>query len=236
MQPSSSRQASVSDLSNWHPRPRPERRTFEGRYVRLEPLSASEHGDGLYEASSVADAGERFRYLPDYPPKTRAEFQPWLDKAEASADPLFFTVIDNRTGKIAGRQTLMRIDAANGVIEIGNIYWGPLISRQPAATEAHFLFMEYIFDTLGYRRWEWKCNNANAPSKRAADRFGFSFEGIFRQHLVVKGENRDTAWYSIIDSEWPALKSAYQEWLDPANFGADGKQKRRLEEIRAVAR
>jgi RimJ/RimL family protein N-acetyltransferase len=184
----------------------------------------------------VADAGERFRYLPDYPPKTRAEFQPWLDKAEASADPLFFTVIDNRTGKIAGRQTLMRIDAANGVIEIGNIYWGPLISRQPAATEAHFLFMEYIFDTLGYRRWEWKCNNANAPSKRAADRFGFSFEGIFRQHLVVKGENRDTAWYSIIDSEWPALKSAYQEWLDPANFGADGKQKRRLEEIRAVAR
>jgi RimJ/RimL family protein N-acetyltransferase len=224
------------DLKNWQPRPRPERRSFEGRYVRLEPLSAAEHGDGLFEASSVADAGERFRYLPDYPPETRAEFQPWLDKAEASADPLFFTVIDQKTRKIAGRQTLMRIDAANGVIEIGNIYWGPLISRQPAATEAHFLFMQYAFDGLGYRRWEWKCNNGNEPSKRAAERFGFTSEGVFRQHMVIKGENRDTAWYSIIDSEWPALKSAYREWLDPANFGADGQQKRRLEEIRAAAR
>jgi len=128
----------------------------------------------------------------------------------------------------------MRIDAANGVIEIGNIYWGPLMSRKPAATEAQFLFMQYAFDKLGYRRYEWKCNNRNEPSKRAALRFGFSFEGIFRQNMVVKGENRDTAWYSIIDKEWPAEKRAYQEWLDPANFAADGNQKRRLEEIRAA--
>ena len=222
-----------SDLKNWRPRPRPERRPIEGRYVRLEPLSSAAHGDGLFEASSVPDADGRFAWLPDYPPAARADFQPWLDKAEASEDPLFFTVIDKASGKVAGRQTLMRIDPANGVIEIGNIYWGPLVSRRPAATEAQFLFARYVFDELGYRRYEWKCNNRNEPSKRAAERFGFKFEGIFRQHLVVKGENRDTAWYSIIDKEWPALKRAYEAWLDPANFDAEGGQKRRLEDFRA---
>ncbi|WP_036242384.1 GNAT family protein [Mesorhizobium sp. STM 4661] len=221
------------NLEDWRPRPRPERRIIEGRYVRLEPLSAAKHGDGLYEASSVPDVGGRFTWLPDYPPATRAAFQPWLDKVEASEDPLFFAVIDKASGKVAGRQTLMRIDPAYGVIEIGNIYWGPLISRKPAATEAQFLFMQYIFDELGYRRYEWKCNNRNEPSKRAAERFGFKFEGIFRQHLVVKGENRDTAWYSIIDKEWPALRRAYEAWLDPANLDGDGRQKRRLEDFRA---
>jgi RimJ/RimL family protein N-acetyltransferase len=224
----------IEDLKNWTPRPRPARTTLQGRYVRLEPLSAERHGDGLYEASSVADAGERFRWLPDVPPESRAGFQPWLDRVEASEDPLFFTVIDMASGRIAGRQTLMRIDAANGVIEIGNIYWGPLISRKPAATEAQFLFTQYAFDTLGYRRYEWKCNDRNDPSKRAALRFGFQFEGVFRQNMVVKGENRDTAWYSIIDKEWPALKQAYRQWLDPANFAPDGRQKRRLQEIAAA--
>lgn len=222
----------MTDLSHWQQRPRPAREPLEGRYVRLEPLDAARHGDGLYEASSVNDAGERFRWLPDLPPNSRAEFQPWLDKAQASEDPLFFTVIDKASGKVAGRQTLMRIDTANGVIEIGNIYWGPLISRRPAATEAHFLFMRYAFEGLGYRRWEWKCNNANEPSKRAAERFGFAFEGIFRQHMIVKGQNRDTAWYSVIDGEWPALKQAYEGWLDPANFDSDGNQRERLEDFR----
>ncbi|MGI6851682.1 GNAT family N-acetyltransferase [Mesorhizobium sp. 1B3] len=221
------------DLNNWHPRPRPERKLLEGRYVRLEPFQVPRHGDGLYEASSVPDAAQRFRWLFDYPPESRAAFQPWLEKAEASEDPLFFAVVDKASGRIAGRQTLMRIDPAYGVIEIGNIYWGPLIARKPAATEAQFLFMQYVFDGLGYRRYEWKCNNLNEPSKRAAQRFGFSFEGVFRQHVVVKGENRDTAWYSVIDKEWPSLRRAYQEWLDPANFDAEGRQKRRLEEIRA---
>ncbi|TIU73483.1 MAG: GNAT family N-acetyltransferase, partial [Mesorhizobium sp.] len=206
---------------------------LEGRTVRLEPLNAEQHGDGLFDASSVPDINGRFAWLFDYPPESRAAFQPWLDKAEASEDPLFFAVIDKASGKVAGRQTLMRIDTAYGVIEIGNIYWGPLISRKPAATEAQFLFMKFIFDELGYRRYEWKCNNRNEPSKRAAERFGFKFEGIFRQHLVVKGENRDTAWYSIIDKEWPALRRAYEAWLDPANFDGDGRQKRRLEDFRA---
>jgi RimJ/RimL family protein N-acetyltransferase len=222
----------MTDLSDWQPRPRPERIVLEGRYVRLEPLSAARHGDGLYEASTVADAAERFRWLFEYPPESRAAFQPWLEKAEASQDPLFFAVIDKASGKVAGRQTLMRIDQTFGVMEIGNIYWGPLVSRKPAATEAHFLFMKYAFDGLGYRRWEWKCNNRNEPSKRAAERFGFIFEGIFRQHLIVKGENRDTAWFSIIDKEWPTLKTAYEGWLDPSNFDSDGNQKHRLEDFR----
>ncbi|RUV70160.1 MAG: N-acetyltransferase [Mesorhizobium sp.] len=221
------------NLKNWQPRPRPQRKVLEGRTVRLEPLNAEQHGDGLFDASSVPDIDGRFAWLFDYPPESRVAFQPWLDKAEASEDPLFFAVIDKASGKVAGRQTLMRIDTAYGVIEIGNIYWGPLISRKPAATEAQFLFMKFIFDELGYRRYEWKCNNRNEPSKRAAERFGFKFEGIFRQHLVVKGENRDTAWYSIIDKEWPALRRAYEAWLDPANFDGDGRQKRRLEDFRA---
>ncbi|TPM36915.1 GNAT family protein [Mesorhizobium sp. B2-3-4] len=222
------------NLANWQPRPRPERKVLEGRTVRLEPLSAAAHGDGLYEASAVADGDARFRWLFDNVPESRAALQPWLEKSAASEDPLFFAVIDKASGKVAGRQTLMRIDATHGVIEIGNIYWGPLISRKPAATEAQFLFMKYIFDELGYRRYEWKCNNRNEPSKRAAERFGFKFEGIFRQHIVVKGENRDTAWYSIIDKEWPSLRQAYEAWLDPANFDANGQQKRRLEDFRAA--
>ncbi len=224
----------MTDLLNWTPRPRPERRMLDGRYVRLEPLSAAAHGDGLYEASSVADIGGRFAWLPDAPPKTRAAFQPWLEKAEASEDPLFFAVIDKASGKVAGRQTLLRTDPANGVSEIGHIYWGPLVSRKPAATEAQFLFARYLFDDLGYRRYEWKCNNRNEPSKRAAERFGFQFEGVFRQHMIVKGENRDTAWYSIIDKDWPALRRAYLAWLDPANFDAAGQQIKRLEDFRAA--
>ena len=220
------------NLKNWKPRPRPERKVMEGRLVRLEPLDAAKHGDGLFETSSVPDAMERFRWLPDYPPQTRTEFQPWLEKAEASSDPLFFTVIDKASGKVVGRQTLMRIEPAHGVIEIGNVYWGPLMSRTPMATEAQFLFMNYAFDDLGYRRYEWKCDNDNRPSKRAAERFGFQFEGIFRQDRVVKGKNRDTAWFSIIDGEWPALKKAYEGWLDPDNFDRDGVQKKRLEDFR----
>ncbi|GAB4539023.1 MAG: GNAT family protein [Roseibium sp.] len=218
------------DLSHWTPRPKPERKTFEGRFVRLEPLDPARHGRELFKASIVADAGERFRWLPEYPPATEAELLQWADRAAASEDPLFFAVIDKASARVAGRQTLMRIDAANGSAEIGNIYWGPLISRRPAATEALYLFMAHVFDDLGYRRFEWKCNNDNAPSKRAALRFGFKAEGVFRQHLVVKGKNRDTAWFSVIDKEWPALKQGYEAWLAAENFDAEGLQKRRLAE------
>lgn len=203
---------------------------MEGHHVRLEPLSAAAHGDELFAATVVEE--ERSRWLPDAVPASRADYQPWLEKAEASPDPMFFAVIDKAAGKIGGRQTMMRIDAANGVAEIGNILWGPLIARRPAATEALFLFAAHLFDDLGYRRFEWKCNNRNEPSKRAALRFGFTHEGVFRQHMIVKGENRDTAWYSMLDKEWPALKAAYQAWLAPENFDSAGGQKMRLEELR----
>ena len=220
------------DLKNWQPRPRPARAVLEGRYVRLEPLNAARHGDGLYAASSVADAGGRFAWLPETPPQSRAEFQAWLDKAEASEDPLYFAIIDQASGEVVGRQTFLRIDPANGAIEIGHIYWGPKMARTRGATEAQFLFAQYVLGELGYRRYEWKCNNRNLPSKRAAERFGFRFEGIFRQHMIVKGENRDTAWYAMIDKEWPALARAYNAWLDPNNFDTEGRQIRRLEDLR----
>jgi RimJ/RimL family protein N-acetyltransferase len=220
------------DLKDWKPRPRPQRRVLEGRYVSLEPLDAKRHGDGLYEASTMSDSDSRFRWLFECPPTSRDELQPWLEKAQASEDPLFFAVIDKASKRIAGRQSLMRIDPAFGVIEIGHIYWSSLVARTPAATEAQYLFQKYVFQDLGYRRYEWKCHNLNTPSKRAAVRFGFQFEGVFRQHIIFKGGNRDTAWFSIIDKEWSALFKAYEAWLDPANFDALGQQKRRLEDYK----
>ena len=223
--------ALISDLSRWSPRARPARGVLQGRYCRLEPVDAAKHGEDLFEASSVSDAGERFRWLFEYPPRNRAELQPWLDTAQTSEDPLVLAVVDEPTGKAAGRQSFMRIDAANGVIEIGGIYWGPLLSRRPAATEALFLCADHVFGELGYRRFEWKCHNLNEPSKRAALRFGFKFEGVFRQHMVFKDGNRDTAWFSMIDGEWPSLRRAYEAWLDPENFDAAGRQKRRLQDF-----
>ena len=224
----------MGELDGWKGCERPYRQVMAGRYVRLEPLDRKAHGDGLFAASSMSDADSRFRWLPEYAPASRQDFEPWLEKAEASADPMFFTVFDLASGRIAGRQTMMRIDAANGAVEIGNILWSAIMARRPAATEAFFLFARHVFDDLGYRRYEWKCNNLNEPSKRAALRFGMAAEGVFRQHMVVKGENRDTAWFSMIDTEWPLNRAAFEAWLDPANFDGEGQQRRRLEEIRAA--
>ncbi len=220
-----------SDLSRWKPRPKPQREALEGRYVRLEPLSPSAHADGLFEATNVPDAMVRFRWLPDDPPSDRLAFQAWIEQASTSDDPLYFALIDNATGQIVGRQSFLQIEPAHGSVEVGHVYWGPHVSRRPGATEALFLFAELVFDRLGYRRFEWKCNDRNEPSKRAALRFGFKFEGVFRQHMVLKGETRDTAWFSIIDSEWPALRRGYCDWLDPANFDVNGQQRRRLAEF-----
>ncbi|WP_367718117.1 GNAT family protein [Nitratireductor sp. GISD-1A_MAKvit] len=220
------------DLSNWTPRPRPTREVLEGRFVRLEPLDPEKHGDGLYAVSAVPDAAQRFRWLGEHPPADRAQFQDWLAGVAAKADPFFHVVLDQRTDVVGGRQALMRIDQANGVIEIGSIYWGPGLSRNRGATEAFYLAACHVFERLGYRRLEWKCNAANEPSRKAAKRFGFAFEGLFRQHMVVKGENRDTAWFAMLDHEWPYLKRAFAAWLDPANFDKEGRQKQRLEELR----
>lgn len=206
---------------------------MDGRFVRLEKLNPAKHADDLFDASAQSDGEERFRWLPDAPPTDRASFRTWMEKSAASEDPLFFAVIDKASGKVAGRQSFMRMDTAHGVAEIGNIYWGPLVSRRPAATEALFLFARHIFDDLGYRRFEWKCNNENLPSKRAALRFGFRHEGVFHQHLIVKGRNRDTAWFAMLNKDWAKLRPAYERWLSDDNFDARGAQRKKLEEHRA---
>ena len=208
--------------------PSPERVVLEGRFARLEPLDPKTHGDMLFAASSVADAPARFQYLPASAPTDRADFDDWITSRAASVDPLYFAVIDKRTGRVEGRQSFMRIDPANQSIEIGDIYWGPAISRTGVTTEANFLFARYAFDTLGYRRYEWKCNALNMPSRRAAERFGFTYEGHFRRSNIVKGRSRDTTWYSIIDDEWPLVKRGYERWLSPENFNASGQQRETL--------
>jgi RimJ/RimL family protein N-acetyltransferase len=224
----------MSTLADWRPRPRPGRVTLEGRYCRLEPLSAARHGDSLFTASMAPGADVRFRYLFDVP-QERAAFEDWLERAQVSDDPLFYAVIDAASGRCEGRQTLMRITPEHGVIEVGNILWGPALARTRAATEALYLSARYAFEDLGYRRFEWKCDSRNAPSQRAARRFGFTPESVFRQHMVFKGESRDTAWFAMVDTEWPRLRQAYERWLAPANFDGEGRQKATLEEIRGAA-
>ena len=219
----------MEDLSGWTPRPRPERIVLEGRLCRLEPLT-ERHADELFAAQAGED--ERHAFLPEHAPTDRAVFRDFVRDKAASEDPLWFAVIDRRSGRVEGRQTLMRIDEANGVVETGWIYWGPRIARPPVTTEAFFLFARYVFDDLGYRRFEWKCNDRNEPSKAAALRYGMTFEGVFRQAVVVKGRNRDTAWFSLLDKEWPAAKAAFEAWLSPENFDAEGRQRRRLKDIR----
>jgi len=209
---------------------RPARLVLDGRYARLEPLAAAHVAD-LYEASAAPGAERRFAYLFDQPPAALADMAAWIAKMTAGDDPLFSAVLDKAGGRAAGRQALMRITPEHGVIEIGHILWGPAIARTRVATEALFLAARHVFDDLGYRRFEWKCNNLNEPSKAAALRFGFSFEGVFRQHMWGKGANRDTAWFSMLDSEWPGLKREYERWLDPANFDAAGRQKSRLQTL-----
>jgi RimJ/RimL family protein N-acetyltransferase len=215
-------------LLEWSGAPAPERIVLDGRHARLEPLDPERHGAELLASAQQPGAEDRFRYLAETAPRSPADFAAWAVKAAASRDPFFSAVIDKRTGRAEGRQALMRIDQANGVIEIGHILWGPAIARTSVATEAFFLTADYVFGSLGYRRLEWKCNDLNTPSRRAAERFGFRFEGVFRQHMVVKGENRDTAWFSILDTEWPRLRAGFETWLQPSNFDAAGQQRSRL--------
>ncbi|MFA5569026.1 MAG: GNAT family protein [Trueperaceae bacterium] len=214
------------------PRPRPQRVTLEGRYVRLEPLSHELHYDSLLAACTAPGAAERFRYLFEGP-QGPAELTTWFRRVQGLEDPLFYAVIDRASGRCEGRQALMRIVPEHGVIELGSIFWGAAIARTRVATEALYLSASYVFDELGYRRFEWKCDALNQPSRRAALRFGFQFESVFRQHMVVKGLNRDTAWFAMLDGDWPRLRAGYQAWLAPENFGPDGRQRRRLGEVLA---
>lgn len=200
-----------------------ERIVLEGRYTRLEPL-AVRHAEDLLAAVTVPDMQQRFAYLPADPPPTVEGFRAWIAQQSQIADPMLFAVVDQATGRAGGWQQLMRIVPEHGVIELGYVYWGPGIARTRLATEALYLTARYVFEDLGYRRFEWKCNDRNEPSKRAATRFGFTYEGVFRQHMIARGENRDTAWFAMLDGEWPVLKAAYERWLDESNFDADGRQ------------
>jgi RimJ/RimL family protein N-acetyltransferase len=209
------------------PRPRPTRVVLDGHWCRLEPLDPARHGDTLFAASMAPGAETRFRWLFEAP-QPRDVFDAWLARMAASDDPLVFAVIDRATGRCEGRQSFMRITPEHGVIEIGSILWGPAIARTRVATEALYLFARHAFETLGYRRFEWKCDARNAPSIAAAGRFGFEHEGVFRQHMVVKDDSRDTAWFAMLDRDWPRLRAAFDTWLAAGNFDADGRQRERL--------
>jgi len=212
----------------------PERITREGRFTRVEPLVASRHGADLW-SGGLSDPAV-WTYLGYGPFETEAAFLAWLATREPLSDPMYFAIIDLASGKALGCATLMEIRPANGVIEVGHIFFSPALQKTPIATEAIFLLMRAVFEDFGNRRFEWKCDNGNAPSKQAALRFGFTPEGLFRQHMIVKGRNRDTAWFSILDSEWPTLKTAYEAWLAPDNFDAGGRQRQRLGDLVAKAR
>ena len=204
---------------------RPGRQVLSGRFVRLEPLDPALHGASLWQETHGADQAALWQYLFEAPFEDERSFHEHLTRKAASADPFFFAIVDQRSGLALGYETLMRIEPAHRCIEVGNIIYGRSLQRTPGATEAQYLLMRYVFDELGYRRYEWKCNALNAPSRRAAVRFGFTFEGIFRQHMIVRGRNRDTAWYSMLDGDWPLVNAAFQSWLAPENFDLDGRQR-----------
>jgi RimJ/RimL family protein N-acetyltransferase len=208
---------------------RPERVVLHGRHVKIVPLDAPAHATTLYASSTDAAL---WRYLFNGPYDNEADFRLWLDGRQKSDDPLFFTILEAASATPKGYCSLMRIEPADRVIEIGNILYLPALQRTVGATEAMYLLARYIFEDLQYRRYEWKCDALNLPSRKAALRLGFTFEGIFRQHMIVKGNNRDTAWYSMLDTEWPARKRAFEQWLDPSNFDAQRNQKTALSSLK----
>ena len=215
-------------LTNWTPPPRPSAAVLEGRYARLERLDEDRHAGELYQAN-LLDASI-WNYMSHGPFLNAAAYSEWMRTAAALNDPFYYAIRNLETGRVEGVASYLRIKPEMGVAEVGSIVFTPPLQRTRAATEAMFLMMQWAFNA-GYRRYEWKCDALNAPSRQAALRFGFGFEGIFRQHMVIKGCNRDTAWYAVIDSEWPALKTAYETWLDPGKFDANGQQHISLSEL-----
>ncbi|MEO8204424.1 MAG: GNAT family protein [Betaproteobacteria bacterium] len=225
------------EVEGWTARERPTREPMQGRYCRLEGVDPARHAADLFAAYMAAPDGRDWTYLFADRPADAAAFRAYLDKAAASADPLHYTIVDlaagGGKGAALGTAALMRIEPVHGVIEVGTITYSPALKQTRAGTEAMYLMMKRSFDELGYRRYEWKCDSLNAPSRAAAKRYGFEYEGIFRQAIVYKGRNRDTAWFAITDREWPRVRSAFEAWLAPENFDSGGRQKRALAEIRA---
>ncbi|MBA2260708.1 MAG: GNAT family N-acetyltransferase [Acidobacteria bacterium] len=222
-------------LPDWRSAQLPSREPIEGRTCRVEKLDAGKHAHDLYEANSLDTDGRMWTYMAYGPFASFAPYRSWVEQSAQLSDPFYYAIVDRDTGKATGVASHLRIDPRNGVIEVGHIAYSPLLARTTAATEAMFRLMQRAFE-LGYRRYEWKCDALNAPSRAAASRLGFTFEGIFRQAIVVKGRNRDTAWYAILDREWPALRHAFERWLDPANFDARGVQRVALSALRPAAR
>jgi RimJ/RimL family protein N-acetyltransferase len=218
-------------IAGWTAPAPPPRTPMSGVWCRLEPLDVDRHGHELFEANRGDASGRMWTYLAYGPFDTFDPYRAWVARMSQSADPLFFAVIDAASGLATGVASYLRIDPPNGAIEVGHIAYSPKLQRTRASTEAMYLMMHRAF-TLGYRRYEWKCDALNASSRAAAQRLGFSFEGIFRQATVYKGRNRDTAWYAAIDREWPSLDEAFRQWLRPENFDGDGRQRARLEDFR----
>ena len=220
-------------ITGWTPRPRPQAAVLQGGFVQLEPMNADLHAVDLHRAFLGHDW--LWDYMPYGPFASVADYHTWASVSASGADPFYYVLRDLATGHCGGVASYLNIVPANGSIEVGNICFAPEIQRGRIATEAIFLMMDWAF-SAGYRRYEWKCNALNLPSRRAAQRFGFGFEGVFRQHMVVKGRNRDTAWFSVVDGEWPALRAAYRTWLSDDNFDAAGQQKQRLSDLTNGAR
>lgn len=218
-------------LENWQGCSPPQRRPMQGRYCRLEPLITEQHAQDLYKAYTQDESGAIWTYLPYGPFNNLDEYEWWVAAQVESRDPLFFAIIDENTNKAQGIASYLRIQPPMGVIEVGHINYAPQLQRTTAATEAMYLMMRHVFEDLGYRRYEWKCDTINAGSQWAATRLGFTFEGIFRQAVVYKGRNRDTAWFSILDNEWPVLKQAFEHWLDDDNFTSSGEQRQGLTDM-----
>ncbi|MDE1157677.1 MAG: GNAT family protein [Neorhizobium sp.] len=207
--------------------------TLKGRFLTLEPYEAATHLSPLWEALGGADAiNELIRYFPNDTYNTPEEFGAWIDNSRANSSFVTLVARENATGKVVGMASYMRPDPKNGVVEVGSVAHGVAMKQSPMSSELHYLMAKHVFEDLDYRRYEWKCHNENEPSKRTAIRYGFTFEGIFRQHVISRGGNRDTAWFSMIDGEWPLIKAAFEAWLSPDNFDGDGKQRQRLEDIR----
>ena len=212
----------------------PERAPLVGTQVRLEPVDVAAHAAGLYALSHARpEDAALWTYLAYGPFADQGAFERWLAGRAASDDPLFFAVLEAQSGRASGMASYLNIVPANGCIEIGHIWFAPPLQQTRAATEAIFLMCRHVFDDLGYRRLEWKCDALNEASRRAARRFGFTYEGTFRQHMVVKGRNRDTAWFAMLDREWPRVRAAFERWLAPGNFDAAGRQRTSLAALMA---
>ena len=211
-------------VADWQEPPIPIHEVMHGRYCRLEPLDAAKHTRSLFDAYALDPHGSCWTYLPYGPFEVFEDFRAWLEPQSHTRDPLFFTIVDPASGEAIGVASYLRISPTCGSIEVGHLNFSPKLQRTPAATEAMFLMMRHAFE-LGYRRYEWKCDSLNEASRKAALRLGLSFEGIFHQATVNKGRSRDTAWYAAIDKKWPALREAFEQWLSPSNFDADGHQR-----------